>query len=63
MKAAVDREACIGCELCVSTCPAVFAMDNENKAKVIAETVPDKDKKSCEEARDNCPVNAIQTSD
>ena len=29
MKATIDRDACIGCELCVTICPEVFEMDDE----------------------------------
>ena len=35
MKAFVDKETCIGCGLCPSICPDVFAMDDDDgKAKL-----------------------------
>lgn len=58
MKATVDSELCIGCELCVQTAPLVFQM-KEDKAVTIANPVPKEAENSCKEATDSCPVNAI----
>ena len=60
MKATVDKEACIGCELCVQTCPEVFEMQ-EDKAVVMSDPVPEGAEDSCEQAAENCPVDAIST--
>ena len=40
MKATVDRDSCIGCELCASICPEVFEIDDEQIAIVIADPIP-----------------------
>ncbi len=58
MKATVD-DSCIGCELCVSTCPEVFEMGDDDLAKVIADPVPSGAEDSCREAAEACPVDAI----
>lgn len=58
MRAIVDQEACVGCALCVDTCPVVFAM-GDNIAKVISGPVPDGDEGSCRAAVDACAVEAI----
>lgn len=58
MKATVD-ESCIGCNLCVETCPEVFEMGDDNIAKVIADPVPPGAEESCQQAADACPVDAI----
>ena len=58
MIAKIDADNCIGCELCVNTCPEVFKME-ENKATVIADPVPESAENSCQEAADNCPVDVI----
>lgn len=58
MKADVNAELCIGCDLCVQTAPLVFQMQ-EDKAVVIADPVPAEAEGSCKEAADSCPVNAI----
>lgn len=58
MKANVDHDTCTACELCVDTCPAVFAM-GDAAAKVIVDEVPSDEEENCREAADNCPVEAI----
>ena len=58
MKARVDPELCIGCTLCVSTCPEVFKMQ-EDKAVVYLAVVPKEAEENCKKATDECPVTAI----
>lgn len=53
----IDRDACIGDEICVDLCPEVFAMGEDDIAYV-------KNPKGCEEcdcedAFDACPTDAI----
>ena len=58
-KVSVDKEKCIGCGACASTCPAVFEMrDVKGQQK---STVKQKvtDKPCAKEAEENCPVQAI----
>ena len=52
----VDQNKCIGCGLCTATCPDVFEMGDDGKAKVKEGSKPD-DK--CKEAANSCPVQAI----
>ncbi|MGI5827322.1 MAG: ferredoxin [Patescibacteria group bacterium] len=52
----VDQEACIGCGLCASLHPEIFAIDADGKAEVIN---PDGDKNEGEEAAAACPAGAI----
>jgi len=58
MKATVNPDTCIGCGLCVSTCPAVFEMQGD-VAVVVADPVPPEAEASCREAAEGCPVSAI----
>lgn len=62
MKVKVDEETCIGCEACVDICPEVFEMSGD-KAIVKMNEVPADLAKSCQEAADGCPVEAIQIED
>ena len=58
MKATVNPDTCIGCGLCVSTCPAVFEMQGD-VAVVVADPVPPEAEAGCREAAEGCPVSAI----
>jgi len=59
MKVTIDEETCVGCEVCVETCPEVFEMkDDKVYAKV--NEVPKEVVNTCKEAAENCPVEAIQ---
>jgi ferredoxin len=62
MKVTADEETCIGCEVCVDTCPEVFEMVDD-KARVKINEVPKDVVESCREAAENCPVEAIQIED
>lgn len=60
MKASVEQDTCIGCGLCPSICPEVFSMnDDTDKAEAIEGDIPEDNLESAEEARDGCPVSAI----
>ena len=59
MKAKVNPDICIGCTLCVSTCPEVFRMEGD-KAVAFVEVVPAKLVECCRKAVDECPVTAIE---
>ncbi len=59
MVARVDTDTCIGCGLCTSICPAVFAMGVDMIAMVIVDTVPDDALEAARDAAASCPVSAI----
>ena len=59
MNAYVNAETCIGCEICVTTCPGVFQMNDDNVAEVIVNLVSEADQPTCLEAADACPADAI----
>ena len=51
---------CIGCGLCEGTCPKVFSMTDEGVAKAIETEVPAECEAAAAEAKDGCPVGAIE---
>ena len=59
MKAKIDRDGCISCELCVETCPGVFRMASDGKAEVIVDEIPKGMEDLAKEASDSCPVSVI----
>ena len=60
MKVIVDEEKCMGCGVCESTCPEVFEMGDDNKAKVKLDPVLPALEASCREATQGCPEEAIR---
>lgn len=58
MKPKVDEELCIGCGLCSEICPDIFEMGDDDLAHVIN---PERCQEAgcCEEAAEECPVEAI----
>ena len=56
----VVNEGCIGCGLCTGTCPEVFSMTDDGVAQAIATGVPEDALDSAAEAKEGCPVGAIE---
>ena len=54
------NEGCIGCGLCAGTCPEVFSMSDAGVAVAIETEVPEGTLDSAAEAKDGCPVGAIE---
>ncbi len=58
MKAKIDRDGCIACELCTQICPEVFRMAEDGLAEVYAD-VTEQSAQSVSEAGSSCPVSVI----
>lgn len=63
MKVTIDRDTCTGCELCATTCPEVFEIDDDGLAKVKADPVPAGAVDGAKEAASNCPVECIKVAE
>ena len=59
MRAHVDPNTCIGCELCPSICPDVFKMGDDGIARVFIDEVSSDAENTTREAAESCPVDAI----
>jgi len=59
MKAYVN-ENCSGTASCTETCPEVFEMGDDGRAKVKVDEVPKSAEDSCRRAMDECPFQAIE---
>ncbi len=59
MKYFVNDE-CIGCGMCEGICPEVFSMTDEGVAKASDEEVSAENIEKAAEAKENCPVSAIE---
>ena len=55
MKAHVDKDTCIGCELC----PEIFKIEDDGKAVALPDEVSENLVSSAKEAKEQCPVGAI----
>lgn len=51
---------CIGCGLCVSTCPEVFGINDKGIAEVLMDQIPANLEDSVQLAAESCPVSAIE---
>ena len=57
----INKKKCIGCGACVSTCPQVFEMDEEDLAVVISQDGNDDETKLL--AAQSCPTMAVIVTD
>lgn len=63
MKAAIDRDGCIGCTLCATVCPDVFFMAEDGKAEVRQNPIPASVQTDAQSARSQCPVSVIDLTE
>ncbi len=54
----IDEDECLGCEVCVETCPSVFAL-NEDTGKAVVLDSSDGDEDCVDEAIALCPAECI----
>lgn len=54
----INKEKCIGCGYCTSVCPEVFELGEDGKSQVKSDA--DLSKECIKEAKEGCPVGAIE---
>lgn len=59
MKAKVLDNLCIGCGACAALVPDEFEINDDGVAQAINEEIKEDNKELAEDAKDNCPTNAI----
>lgn len=63
MRVVVDRDRCEGNAFCVRIAPAVFELDDDEYAVVIADPVPIEQETLVEQAIADCPRAALSRKD
>ncbi len=63
MTATVNKDLCVGCEMCAQICPLVFSMGDDGFATALTGPVPGDQEPLCREAAESCPVDAITVVD
>ncbi len=56
----INKEKCIGCGLCVSVCPNVFELGDDNKSQIKEGADLKQNEKCIQEAKSSCPVEAVE---
>lgn len=51
----VDQDLCISCGACIALCPDVFDWNDDEKAHVIVDPVPEDLEEDAREAQEACP--------
>lgn len=60
MKLKVNEDVCIGCGACQAVCPEVFEIGDNGLAKVITDEINEEFIEDATDAKDGCPVAAIE---
>jgi ferredoxin len=55
----IKKDACIGCEICVNTCPEVFMEWGLYMRQIFEVKEPERYKSLIEKAVEDCPARAI----
>lgn len=59
MKLYVDQDLCISCGACVGICPDVYDWNDDEKAEVIVDEIPEELEEEAKEGQEACPTEAI----
>lgn len=56
----INKDACIGCGMCVHSFPEYLVFDEMGTASPVGKEVTEEDKKGLLEVIENCPTEAIK---
>ena len=59
MKLYVDQDLCISCGACVGICPEVYDWNDDEKAEVIVDEIPEDLEEEAKEGQEACPTEAL----
>ncbi len=59
MKVKIDHDLCSGDAICADICPEVFEMNDDDKAVVTVDEVPEEHQDAVREAAESCPEGCI----
>lgn len=62
MTVTINRDGCISCGLCESTCPAVFRIAEDGLAEVYEQPAP-ANEDCARQAAQSCPVSVIEIAE
>ena len=56
----IDQDKCLRCGMCTGFEPDVFEFNDEGNIEIKEENINEDNKENVEEAKNSCPVQAIQ---
>ncbi|MBO1752520.1 ferredoxin [Actinotalea sp. BY-33] len=60
MEVRIDTAACVGHGVCEALAPHIFEVDDQDKARLVAETLEEADRGDLENAVNQCPEQALR---
>ena len=59
MRLYVDQDLCISCGACIGICPDVYVWNDDEKADVTVDPIPEDMQEEAKDGQEACPTEAI----